>query len=43
LTYHPQLGFESGKEQAINLIESQVDIAQCLILIDIVSNDRWHG
>jgi hypothetical protein len=38
---HPQLAFEKGKEQQIDLIESELNFAQAPIWIHIVSND-WR-
>jgi len=43
LTYRPQLAFERGKEQAINLIKSQLNFTQCPIPIHIQSNDQGYG
>jgi hypothetical protein len=39
VTYHPELAFETGIEQAINIIEMELNFTQCPISIHIVSND----
>jgi len=38
LTNHPDLGFEMGKEQVINLIEREFNFTHCPISINIVGN-----
>jgi hypothetical protein len=43
LTYHPWLAFETRKDQAVNLIECELNCVQCGILIPIVSNDHCCG
>jgi len=43
LTYHHELAFEMGKEQAINLIGSKLYFTQCLISIHLVSSDWRYG
>jgi hypothetical protein len=43
LTNHPDLAFETGKEEAINLHESNLLFNQCTISIHIVSNDQHYG
>jgi len=42
-TYYPWLVFETGKELAINLINSKLNFTQCPVSIHIVSNDRRYG
>jgi len=43
LTHHPQLAFETGEQQLINLIESGSIFTQCPMLIHPVGNDRFYG
>jgi len=38
MTYDPELAFETGTEQAINLIESELNFTQCPISIHIASS-----
>jgi hypothetical protein len=39
MIYHASLAFETGKEQAINLIESEMNFTQYPISMQIVSNN----
>jgi len=42
LTYHYWFAFETGNEQGINVIDSELNFMQCPIVIHMVSNDwRW--
>jgi len=43
LTYHPWFAFQRWKEQAINLIECELNFTQCPIWIHKVSNDWCYG